>query len=251
MSTDIERFQNACENGDLENVTKLFDDVNDNMNMLEMRNSATKNGHLNILQFLHKKGVDINELYCADNPLMIAAARGWVDIVDYLLLQPEIDINLQTYDYGWTALMFAVFHSKTDVVDRLLQNENCQINSEKYDGNTAIFLATQSGVLEIVDKLIINGSNIWHVNKYGKTLLHCAAISRNLKVLERVLSLGLDVNQQDYNGWTPLMYSVFYNNNKIVEILLEHGADTTIRDNGGKIAIDCAENEEIKNLLRK
>ena len=79
MSTDIEKFKNACENGDLETVTKLFDVVNGNVDMLEMRNLAVMYGNLNILQFLHKNGVDINELYDYYNPLIIAAIESWVD----------------------------------------------------------------------------------------------------------------------------------------------------------------------------
>ena len=81
MDANIESFENACENGDLETVDKLFNVVNanDDFDMLKMRNIAVKKGYLNILKFLHKKGVDINELYDDINPLIIAASRGWVD----------------------------------------------------------------------------------------------------------------------------------------------------------------------------
>ena len=65
MNTDIERFENACQNGDLETVDALFDVANDiirYVNMLGMRNISVKKGYLNILEFLHKKGVAVNEL---------------------------------------------------------------------------------------------------------------------------------------------------------------------------------------------
>ena len=103
--------------------------------------------------------------------------------------------------------------------------------------------------MEIVDKLIVSGNNIFHINNYGETLLHFAARSKNSQVVERLLSLGLDVNQQDYSGWTPLMDAVFYNNKEDVRILLEHGADTKIKNNDQKKAIDYAETDEIRNLL--
>ena len=223
MDANIESFENACGNGDLETVSELFDVVNGIVNMLKMRNLAVEHGYLNILEFLHKNGVNINALFIDENPLMIAAREGWIDIVDYLLLQPKMDINYQD-SYGWTALMYAADYGQIDMVDRLLQNKNCKTNISNNSGNTAIFYATRKGYLEIVDRLIIGGSDIWHVNKNGETLLWCAIKSKNQEVLERVLSLGLDVNQQDDCGRTPLMYCAIHNNKKAVEILLEHGA---------------------------
>lgn len=252
MSTDIERFKNACENGDLETVADLFDVVNGHVDMLRMRNIVTKKGHLNIIKFLHKKGVDINELCDDENPLLIAAKKGWVDIVDYLLScvkQDELDMNIQD-SYGWTPLMFAVIHGQTDVVDRLLQIKECKINISNNLGNTAIFLAAENECLEIVDKLIVYGSDIGHINKLDQTLVHIAATSENPKVLERLLSFGLDINQQDNNGWTPLIVCVRINNKEGVKILLEHGADTTIKNNVGKKASYYAHNDKIKNLLK-
>ena len=257
MNTDIERFKNACENGDLVTVTQLFDYVNgnENVNMLEMRNIAARNGNLNILEFFREKGVNINELYNSlcfyENPLMIAAQKGWVDIIDYLLLQPEININLQDNLFGWTALICAAVFGKTDVVDILLQNKDCQINISDSTGSTIIFYATSLKYLQMIDKLIVYGSNIWHINKSGKTLLHVAVMTDNLKVLEKILSFGLDMNQQDNFGFTPLIYAVKINNIEMVKIFLENGVDTRIKDNNGKTVSDYVTNEEIKELLNQ
>ena len=142
--------------------------------------------------------------------------------------------------------------SSEDVIDRLLQNKHCEINIQDDSGETAIFYAIKNGYLEIVDKLIVNGSNIWHIDKYGETLLHYATTSDNPKVLERVLSLGLDVNYRGNNGWTPLMEAALYNCKEAIKILLEHGADTTIRNSVGFIAVDYVENDDdddIRNLF--
>ena len=79
MDDNIERFKNACENGDLKTVWELFDVVNGKVDILDMRNLVTRNGHLNILKLLHKNDIDINRLYCDDNPFIIATINGWVD----------------------------------------------------------------------------------------------------------------------------------------------------------------------------
>ena len=44
-----------------------------------MRNIVVINGHLNILEFLHKKGVSINEFHERKKPLTTTADKGWVD----------------------------------------------------------------------------------------------------------------------------------------------------------------------------
>ena len=105
--------------------------------------------------------------------------------------------------------------------------------------------------MDIVDKLIVNGSDIWPLNTAGQTLLHVAAKNKNMKVLKRVLSLGLDINHQDQCGHTPLMDAVLNGTKEAIKILLDHGADTIIRDSRQKMAIDYAKNQEIKELLNK
>ena len=80
MDTAIKRFKNACKNGDLNTVFELFDVLlKEDINMLKMRNIAVEHGNLNILEFLHKSGINITKFYLVENPLTIAVSHGWVD----------------------------------------------------------------------------------------------------------------------------------------------------------------------------
>lgn len=251
MDTVIERFTNACTNGDLDTANEIFDsiykNINVNMNMLEMRNLAVTHGNLNILEFLHKNGVNINELYNGTNPLLIAAEEGWVDIVDYLLLKQEVDINLQDC-YGSSPFMYAVYCKNMDIIDRLLQDKRYKIDSRDYTGHTELYEAARGGVLDIVDRLIISGADVWNTVS-NKNYLHAAAGGKNPQVLMRLLSFGLDVNKIGFKGVTPLMIAVKYGNHEMVKILLENGADPMIKDGYGYTALDRAKTQEIRDLF--
>ena len=75
---DHDDFKSACENGYLETVMKLFDDVKHDVDILEMRNFAAVKGNLNILEFFYQRGIDLHDFYNHSTPFIIAASRGWV-----------------------------------------------------------------------------------------------------------------------------------------------------------------------------
>lgn len=228
-----------------------FDETNDNI--LDIRNVAVVNGHLNILQYLHQKGCDIQCIYNRKSPLMLAAEYGWIDIIDYLLLN-DVDINLETSN-GHTALMIAVINKQIDVIDILLQNKRCQINLQDHNGYTAIFFALEKGYLQILHKLIANGSNIWHLNKLEESLLYRAVFVHpaytDIDIINYLISLELDVNIQNIYGNTPLMWSAKCGNKEIVKILIENGADPTIKNMTGCTALTNARTQDIRDLMTK
>ena len=243
------KFLVACEIGDLETVEGLFDKFVNNDYILQMRNLVVLKGNLNVLEYFYQRGVDMNEVYYAKTPLIIAARTGWVDVIDFLLEMGE-DINLQNFN-GDTALMIASMCGNIDIADRLLETGQCNVNHKDIWGDTVLFCVVKRGHLGVVDKLLVYGANYYHVNKNGENLLHCAILSENIDMLQRVMSLRPDVNHQDNYGWTPLMYAVRIGKGEMIKILMEHGADPMIEDKNGKTASDFTRDSEIKNLLMK
>ena len=244
-------FKRACKNGDLRNVETFFDNFNSKFEILEMRNMVAQEGHLNILEYFYRRGVDMNVDYNHDTPLRIAARRGWVDIINFLLAV-GVDINFQN-DSGWTALMSASAYEKIDVVDIFLATGQCDVNLKTNWGETALTHVVFNGNLGIIDRLILHGANYYYINDdNGANLLHYATNNKyvnNIDVLQRILSLDLDVNHQNNNGWTPLMFAVKFDKKEMVEILLDYGADPQIENNDGNIASDMTDDSEIKNLF--
>ena len=141
-------FGNACITGNLEIVQRLFSRVEtDQMYLLTMRTLTVEHGHLNILKFFYENNVDIHQLFWSFNPLLIAAKKGWVDIIDYLL-ELGVDVNTKSiYDNEMTPLMYASKYGNVDIVDRLLTIEKCDVNIQDHNKLTALFHAVMNGHL--------------------------------------------------------------------------------------------------------
>lgn len=83
----------------------------------------------------------------------------------------------------------------------------------------------------------------------GMSLLHWAADRGYEEMTKFLLELGMDVNIQDEEGQTPLHYAASCGHLEVISLLLFEGADTAITDSDGLLAIDCAEDSEVKLLL--
>ena len=57
----------------------------------------------------------------------MASYKGHLDVVNRLLDYKEIDVNLQTYVHGWTALIAAKTDEQLHVVNRLLEWQRTRI----------------------------------------------------------------------------------------------------------------------------
>ncbi|ESO86950.1 hypothetical protein LOTGIDRAFT_128209 [Lottia gigantea] len=84
----------------------------------------------------------------------------------------------------------------------------------------------------------------------GRKLIHFAADYGQPEMIEFLVHKGADVNALDSHGITPLCAAVFEGHVKCVKILLEKGADKNGKAPDGTPYIECAETDEIKNLLK-
>lgn len=62
---------------------------------------------------------------------------------------------------------------------------------------------------------------------------------------------GADINAQDNEGWTPLHAAVCCGNILIIRFLCDHGADITVANSDKELAVDLAEDDEIKAYLEE
>ncbi|CZS75070.1 unnamed protein product [Fusarium graminearum] len=129
-----------------------------------------KNGHLEILKMLLKKGVDVA---AADKdgrtPLHLASQNGHLEIVK-MLLENGVDAAAADKD-GWTPLHEAVWSGHLEIVKMLLENGVDAAAADK-DGSTPLHRASQNGHLEIVKMLLENGVDAAAADKDGSTPLH-------------------------------------------------------------------------------
>lgn len=113
-------------------------------------------GHLNKLQELLVKEVDLNEKdrWCR-TALMYACRRGHLQIME-LLLDKGADINARN-DFGWTALMEASLWGRLAVVN-VLVNRAADVNVRDNWSVTALTLASSNGHTAVIKLLKDHGA---------------------------------------------------------------------------------------------
>ncbi len=174
---------------------------------------------LDILEFFisRTKNYDINGCdITGKNLLHIAAKKGLINIVNFLLDQKNI--NPMPFDEnGSTPLSLACRNWHIEVVKRLLSIHNAIQNAELY-GDWSLLEAIDKGHTNIVDLLIQYGSNF---------------------------------NRIDFDlGNSPLIVAVIKNNIDIVKILLNLGSDKTVINGQNKTAADIALEHNYTNIYR-
>ncbi|XP_055909486.1 acyl-CoA-binding domain-containing protein 6 [Eupeodes corollae] len=83
----------------------------------------------------------------------------------------------------------------------------------------------------------------------GMGLIHWATDRNSGDLLEYLLLSGANVNLQDSDGQSCLHYAASCGHFDCLRILIKFGADKDLRDNEGSIALEVADDENIKKLL--
>jgi len=146
-------------------------------------------------------------------PLMTAASKGWVEVVEYLI-------------------------RKNVIVDHVNKNRD-----------TALSLAVDKNKTLTAIRLIEAGANVYHIDGDGDSLLTLACRNGNAEIVQILLAnQQLDINHKSGNkkwgheGWTALHIAASKIKPGIVKALLEAGADFYLRtpEPEWKMAYDLA-----------
>ncbi|KAF0688050.1 hypothetical protein As57867_020233, partial [Aphanomyces stellatus] len=198
----------AAWKGRLEIVQLLFErpdlhDINLGGNLgMSALHLACMEGHESVVTFLlAQSGCDINakdgEL---NTPLMLAARKGRLEIVQLLLERPDLhDINLGG-NLGRSALHRACMEGHESVVTFLLAQSGCDINAKDGELSTPLMLAAWKGRLEIV-QLLFERPDLHDINlgdNLGMSALHLACMEGHESVVTFLLAQsGCDINAKD------------------------------------------------------
>ena len=183
--------------------------------------SASSEGHLQVVRYLLRYGVDVNLRDSGlETPLLLACWRKHYDVVQ-CLLEHGADVDLRD-QFQHTPLMFAT-SCRVDVV-RLLLEHNPEANAQDKDGLTALH----------------------HTIRYGSKV-------DRFQIVQLLLKHGANANVRDHRLQTPLhLVSRRADLLDILRILLEHGADLDAEDDGGKTPLQLSlerGHEEVTQLL--
>ena len=145
----------------------------------------------------------------------------------------------------------AVLDGKIDFV-RFLVGDLEVVVDEEEDGKTALHFAIFTGDLPMVQYLLDEGAYPYRTNRHGDTYLHSAARWDQLEVVECLLERGFNTMIDSVNeyGRTPLHEAASRGHAEVVTLLMEWAAKLDVRTTTGRLPIDVAANEAIKQLIR-
>jgi ankyrin repeat protein len=142
-----------------------------------------------------------NEAY---TPLMVAANRSSLRVVDYLIRQGA-DVNAQS-DGGETALMLAARAKDEQAAVNtmtLLLAAAADPNLVSGGGNSPLMEAAYAGHATAILLLVQAGANVNHTNQYGETALLVGSLKMGtVAAVKALLAAGSDPKHEDKDGVT-------------------------------------------------
>ena len=205
-------------------------------------NSACDCGNMGIVKKLIQHGAQVN-VQAGISPLVTASAKGYVDIVTYLI---ESHSNLNTQDEdGRTALMEACVAGHPKIV-KLLFEAGADPFFSDHDEITALNHAFFAGSEACVDYLLsvvrLEEFDPNVQNKSGRTALMVCARKGKARLVRILLSAGIaSIHIQDKSRMNAIMWAASSGQDDIVEMLLDAkaGIDVTNSKNQTALMLAC------------
>ncbi|XP_063436893.1 ankyrin repeat domain-containing protein 50-like [Mytilus trossulus] len=156
-------------------------------------------------------------------PLMLAARRGHLEVVTYLVTHGS---QLEATDTMGrrTPLMLAAEWGHLEVVTYLVTQGGQLDATDTRAGRTPLMLAAVRGHLEVVTYLVTHGSQLDATSKWGRTPLMLAAVEGHLEVVTYLVTHGSQLDATDVGGITPLMLAAEGGHLEVVTYLVTQGS---------------------------
>jgi ankyrin repeat protein len=166
--------------------------------------TAIQAGNLEIVDFLIKKGADVNRLHSQQRTPIFLAAWGDPRILERLIVAGA-DINKKD-EFGYTPLHIAVASRIPENI-RLLLSLGADVEARSIGGAIPLILAVNSFMAEpeIVRAVLAGNPNVNAVDNDDQTALIAAAANvDNPEILTILLNAGADAKLEDNTGRTAL-----------------------------------------------
>ncbi|XP_044766603.1 ankyrin-3-like isoform X5 [Coccinella septempunctata] len=218
-------FLRAARAGQLDKIKEYLDtgmikDINtSNANGLNALHLAAKDGHIEIVQELLKRGAIVDAATKKGNTaLHIASLAGQEEVVK-ILVQNGASLNVQSQN-GFTPLYMAAQENHDGCVKFLLSKGANQALATE-DGFTPLAVAMQQGHDKVVAVLLENDTR----GKVRLPALHIAAKKDDVKAAALLLQNEHNPDVTSKSGFTPLHIAAHYGNDKVASLLYDKGAD--------------------------
>ncbi|KAL3116325.1 hypothetical protein niasHT_002408 [Heterodera trifolii] len=202
--------------------------------MIACRRSQTE-----IVTFLVENGANIN-LQNGDGAtaLMYACNKGNVDIVR-LLLSHGANVELTDFE-GYFLLTDAAFGGSLEVCRLLVEEWAADVNQQTIQERyTALIFAASRGHLAIVNFLVEHGADLQHVDVDGHSALMWAVKKGKIEMARHLVAIGADINQRNMEGKRAQDFAEESGNAEMVAIFR-----TTAPDNGRRHAAEGTDGQQ-------
>ncbi|TMS38043.1 hypothetical protein L596_004856 [Steinernema carpocapsae] len=243
---------NAAHKGHIEIVQLLLDagsavDQTDLMGWTALMWAVYKN-HLPVVEVLLEFTAHVNMIDEEDGltPLIVAAGRGFTDIVQKLIIA---DAQVNACDkFGSTALIWASRKGHLPVIELLLNN-GAELDAVGMYSSTALMLATRGNYISVVEAILAREPNVNVVDNNGLSALGIAAREGYAEIAEALIHSGSFVNLIDRFGNSILASAVRSGNANIVRMLLDKYADVNARDSENRTALHLAIDKSYMDMV--
>ncbi|KAI2494513.1 serine/threonine kinase [Fragilaria crotonensis] len=220
---------------------------------------ASFGGHEEVVRaLLNHDGVNVNiQNNDGRTALILASRKCHLDVVRAILDHDGVDVNVRD-KYGYTALDIARKKPKIGVA-RLLEDhmERLKLDVEKNPaGSDASRRKGRRKRLKVTNTTSTNPVDVNLQSSDGKTALHMASQNGLVEVVRALVQLNnVDVNMMDNDGSTALILASEKGHLEVVRALLKHdGMNVNVQNNDGETALDVArsrQNEKVSCLLQE
>ncbi|GEM_PF-2906056 len=181
---------------------------------------------LAMIQERVKGGVRIDDIrdtrYTGNPPIWVRMLDdGHIDAVRFAILSGA-DVNARSC-IGKTALSLAAENGLQEIVD-LLIGHGADPNASCGERDDPLSAAAKKGHLGIVESLLAAGADVHRTNEYGHTTLMAAAISGDEAIMRKLVSAGASATAQDKFGRTAMYYAVANKRTAAIDYLTTLGA---------------------------
>jgi ankyrin repeat protein len=178
---------------------------------------AAKFDDVSEVQSLIKAGVSPNTFDPKGNPMLILAIRDQsFKVAELLLANKAIDVNL-TNQNGENPLMMAAIEGQLQLVETLVLKNKAEVNKT---GWTPLHYACTTGKLSVAEFLVSKGAKVNALSQSETTPLMMAVGSGNDQLIKFLLDNGADLRMRNHEGYSAIDVATLFSKDDIREGLM-------------------------------
>jgi len=163
-------------------------------------------------------------------PLHYAAYCGIHEVIEFLIVERNQDVNARGFDHNETPLGIASRLGHSEVARVLLKHGAISEVRDDYDWSPLEW-AVANGYPEVVRVLLELGTDVMALDKYNNTPLHIASLEGEWTTARVLLQHGAEVNAKGRKNFTALHRAP---NRDFARVMLQFGADINARNRSGR-----------------